>query len=291
MLGPDQPETGQALGALLSLAATINRYAGGLVNATFAPANIFGHSVDLLANLPEVRANLTVVQTHALSGQFLCVKILMGLDAVSQFSDMFRNVGDTILTLLADAQQNQNGLLSVAQTDAMHAGLQSLCDLLTTQREKVTDQQSGMRAFYDLITADHAALYTGEQTIHTAIDRIRSDGLQDALKALQGFGSEGIIALIGQETTALVTTLNGYDLTFQMMLQNNQTAQTVMSNALAAWKTVEVKYTSLLNDLKASDRSSKALIELLDIKTAEIAWNQLVAYCQQVIMAGLRPQT
>lgn len=291
MLAPDQPGTGETLGALFKLASTLLRYTNGLNAASFAPANIFGHSVDLFAQLSGVRAKLTQVQTHAGAGALTCAVILMGSDAIADFSRTFRFEGESILSLLADAQLNHDGKLTAEQKNAMHARLQRLCDMLTAQRASVADQQSKLKQFYDLIVTDHAALSTGDQTIQLAIDRIRTNGMRDSLEALGAPGSEAIIALINQETAAIVNTLTKYDQTLRQLAESNQSAQQVITQALVTWRTVEAKYTSLLDDLKAADRSSSALLELLDIKTAEAAWEQLTTYCQQIVGTGMGAKT
>ncbi|HEY1017109.1 MAG TPA: HBL/NHE enterotoxin family protein [Herpetosiphonaceae bacterium] len=75
---------------------------------------------------------------------------------------------------------------------------------------------------------------------------------------------------------AQVAALNGITSSVQSLVAANEQATKAMSDVLETWQTLEDKLQSVLDDLqKAEAPNLPAIIESLDIQTAQTAWGQL----------------
>ena len=262
----------------------VNRYVVGLTAARFGPVTILGAQMDMLSNFPSLKANLQKSSAHAQTWGPISQSIIGEFAGIYRFNQWFKSDADEILNILNAAQSNPDGQPNAAQKEQIGVCLGELLDWLTKQRSAVEKQQVNLRNFYDLITADHANLYTGENSIQTALERLQTQGVQDILAALNsGVGSGAIMDMIAVEVSTMIGTLRGYHGVFQSLVESNDTAQLALSLTLRVWRTLEVKYSSVIDDLNHAERSTSAILELRDIRTAQMAWDQLTAYCLQLV--------
>ncbi len=284
MLEPDLPRTQEALGSLFSLMMTVNRYVVGVTAASFRPVTILGVEVDVLANFPSLKTNLQQSVAHAQTWGPISQSLFAEFVAIPRIGQSFRYNADQILAVLNAAQNNPDGQPNAAQKQQISACLRDLLGWLTTRRRSVEKQQVSVRTFYDLIVADHTNLATGENSIQTALDRLRTQGVQDVLNWLNsGIGSGAIMNMVANYVSTMITTLTGYLGIFQTLVDSNQTAQVALNLTLVVWQTLEGKYSSVIDDLNDAERSARAILELRDIRTAQLAWDQLTAYCVQLV--------
>jgi hypothetical protein len=290
MLGPDQARTQESLGTLYTLMLTVNRYVLELAVAKFSPAQILGVPVDMLSNFPGLKVSLQRSLAHAQTWGPISQSLIGGFAGLYRFNQWFKSDADQILTILNSAKSNPGGQPDTAQKQQITSCLRELLDWLTKQRRSVEKQQANLRAFYDLVAADHAQLYAGENSIHNALDRLRDQGIQDVLNALNsGVGSAAIMTMIAAEVSTMMSTLRGYLVTLGSLADSNQTAQVSLSLVLTVWQTIEAKYASVIDDLNSADKSQIAILVLLDIGTAKLAWDQLTTYCLQLIEHTPKP--
>jgi chromosome segregation ATPase len=66
------------------------------------------------------------------------------------------------------------------------------------------------------------------------------------------------------------------------MLTQNENATTAMSDILDQWATLIDRYEAVIEDLQSAESASSAILEELDIQTAQTAWSQLDAYAQSL---------
>lgn len=121
-----------------------------------------------------------------------------------------------------------------------------------------------------LIVAGVAVISTGAAVAGTIIfsDKVNSD-----LKKLYSLQNEL------SDDQRQVSALSGMMTTVQSLIDGNSDAQTAISDTMDMWSTLESKMSAVLTDLQNAEAADTvAIIEALDIETAQTAWSQLVTY-------------
>lgn len=99
-----------------------------------------------------------------------------------------------------------------------------------------------------------------------------SDKVNDDLKKLYSLQEE-----LSDEQRQ-VSALSGMMTTLQTLIDANTDAQTAISDVMNMWSVLEAKLAAVLTDLEDAETNQMAILEELDIETAQTAWTQLVEY-------------
>ena len=85
------------------------------------------------------------------------------------------------------------------------------------------------------------------------------------------------------DDTRQATAIQGIINSVTALVTANQNAQQAISDVLNMWSVLEGKLQSVVTDLQNAEAAQvPAIIEALDLQTAQTAWAQLVTFCTQM---------
>ncbi len=266
----------QALENITNNALAIN-------GASFPPVNVLGTEIDLLSNYPSVQNGIQALQQNARNwfsvGNGIGNVVYRG---IPDYNRTFQAQTKIIQTTIQ--QIEKSGQLNSTHRQVIQSAFQTLISTLDAQVNNIKVQQVSLRTFVDTLTADHATLTQGENTIEKAIAGVQTDAENEALRYIGRIGGGGIAQIIIQAGSTEADGLRNIQTTLETLLMDNLMAQTSASIILTDTEAVLTKTTAVLRSLEKADMPNLLpILQEIDLEASQTAWQQLADFVDNLV--------
>jgi hypothetical protein len=273
MLAPDVTTAKQTLSAFATELKAVGTYASHLSDANFGPVEFDGAQVDLLADHPNLKANLASAQQH--STTFLEQNILLfALVNIYNFNSTFQNAAQNLIGLILNNGTNRQ----------VAAALQPVLASLQTLQQNTKTQSTAMQTFSNQIGADFANLNSGADTISQGVQEVQNWVLQEGEAVEGGPGGSGLVQTIASIGSKMIARLQGFLTSVTSAAEDAPNAGESLGALLVVWETLIVKYQAVIQNLESAQGGG--ILAAGDVSSAQDGWNELAAYASSLLTSG-----